>query len=158
MKQTWLVGILASMLVVGTTAAQTPRQGDAQSQGEVPTGESMLGSVNIPRPVTADGKPLAAGQYQIRLTPQEAQPSVPGIKMERWVEFVRGGQVRGREVVSIVPAAEEKDLMPGPDAGKPPRNGAKVELLKGEEYVRVWLNRRGVNYLLHLPVSAKTSM
>lgn len=156
MKQTWLVGCLASMLVVGSAAAQTPRQGAAQIQGEVPAGELMLGTVKIPRPVIADGKPLPAGQYQVRLTAQEAQPAVPGIKMERWVEFVRGGQVRGREVVSIVPDSELKDLMPGPDASKPPRNAAKVELLKGGDYVRVWINRRGVNYLIHLPTGSTT--
>jgi hypothetical protein len=157
MKHTWLAGILASLLVVGTAAAQTARPGAAQAKGEVPTGEVTLGSVNIPRPVMADGKPLAPGQYQVRLTAQEAQPSVAGIKMERWVEFVRGGKMVGREVVSIVPAAEEKDLMPGPDSGKPPREGSRVELLKGNDYLRIGINRGGVNYLIHLPVAKTTA-
>lgn len=154
MKHRWLVGILASMLVVGTAAAQTQRQGAAPA-GEVPTGEMALGSVTIPRAVTADGKPLARGTYQVRLTAQAAEPAAPGATpgLERWVEFVQGGQVKGREVVSIVPAAEVKDLMPGPDGGRAANNSAKVELLKGNDYLRVWINRRGVNYLIHLPAS-----
>ena len=62
--------------------------------------------------------------------------------MERWVEFVQGGKVAGREVVSIVPAAEVKDLMPGPDApGKAPSAGSRVEMLKGDDYLRVWITR-----------------
>jgi hypothetical protein len=24
-------------------------------------------------------------------------------------------------------------------------------MLKGDDYLRVWINRRGVNYLIHLP-------
>lgn len=156
MKHRWLVGILASTLVVGTAAAQTQRQGAAQAAGEVPTGEMALGSVTIPRAVTADGKPLPRGTYQVRLTAQAATPEAKGATpgLERWVEFVQGGQVRGREVVSIVPASEMKDLMTGPDGGRAANNSAKVELLKGNDYLRVWINRRGVNYLIHLPATA----
>jgi len=115
-----------------------------------------LGAVTLPRAVTADGKPLAKGTYQVKLTAQNATAPAPGAtpNLERWVEFVQGGQVKGREVVSIVPAGEVKDLMPGPDAGKSVTNAAKVELLKGNDYLRVWINRRGVNYLIHLPANA----
>ena len=142
MKVRWLVAFLLAAFT-GVAAAQ---------QGQVPTTETALGSVRIPRTVKADGKDLRAGTYQVRLTTQDASPVVPGIKMERWVEFVQGGKVAGREVVSIVPAAELKDLMPGPD--NLPRAGAgrsRVEMLKGNEYVRVWINRGGVHYLIHMP-------
>ena len=138
-------GIVA-VLVGSLTAAA------AAQQGQAPTGETALGSVRLTRGVMADGKPLKAGTYQVRLTSQEASPQVPGIKMERWVEFLQGGKVAGREVVSIVPQAELKDLMPGPDSL--PRAGsgsARVEMLKGNEYVRVWINRGGVHYLIHMP-------
>lgn len=153
MKHTWLVGILASVMLAGSAAAQT------QTTGEVPTGEVALGSVTIPRAVTADGKPLARGTYQVRLTAENATAPAPGATaaLERWVEFRQGSQVKGREVVSIVPANEVKDLMPGPDAGKAVRNGSKVEVLKGNEYLRVWINRGGVNYLIHLPAATPTS-
>jgi hypothetical protein len=141
MKVKWIVAFLLTAFT-GVAAAQ---------QGQVPTTETALGSVRIPRSVKADGKDLKAGTYQVRLTAQAAAPAVAGQTMERWVEFVQGGKVVGREVVSIVPAGEMKDLMPGPDSGKAP-SGAKVEMLKGNEYLRVWINRSGVSYLIHFPV------
>ncbi len=141
MKVRWLAAILMSSFAA-VASAQT---------GQVPTGETALGSVSLPRSVKADGKDLKAGTYQVRLTAQAASPAVPGQTMERWVEFVQGGKVVGREVVSIVPAAEVKDLQPGPDAPPSSRAGSKVEMLKGNEYLRVWINRAGVAYLIHMP-------
>ncbi len=139
------VAVLVGSLVAGVSA-QTAQQGQA------PAGETALGSVRLTRSVMADGKPLKAGTYQVRLTSQDASPAVPGIKMERWVEFLQGGKVAGREVVSIVPAAELKDLMPGPDTLPRAASGsARVEMLKGDDYVRVWINRGGVHYLIHMP-------
>ncbi len=144
MKVRWLVAFLLAAFT-GVAAAQ---------QGQVPTTETALGSVRIPRSVKADGKDLKAGTYTVRLTAQDASPSVAGQKMERWAEFVQGGKVAGREVVSIVPNSEMKDLMPGPDSGKGPGNGARVEMLKGNDYMRVWIARNGVNYLIHLVPNA----
>jgi len=141
MKVRWLVAFLLAAFT-GVAAAQ---------QGQVPTTEAALGSVRIPRTVKADGKDLKAGTYQVRLTAQEASPTVPGIKMERWVEFVQGGKVAGREVVSIVPGSEVKDLQPGPDAPPSTRAASKVEMLKGNDYLRVWISRGGVIYLIHMP-------
>ena len=142
MKVRWLLAVLVSVAAAGAAYAQT---------GQVPTGETALGSVRLTHNVMADGKPLKAGTYQVRLTSQAATPAVAGQTMERWVEFVQGGKVAGREVVSIVPAAEMKDLMPGPGGDKAGGGGARVEMLKGNEYVRVWINRGGVNYLIHMP-------
>lgn len=115
--------------------------------------QESLGSVRIARAVTADGKPLAAGTYQLRMTTQQATPPAVGQtpQYERWVEFVQGGQVRGREVLSIVPDSEIAQVA---DRGAP-RNSARVELLKGEDYLRVWINRGGNHYLVHLPVAKK---
>ena len=142
MKVRWIVAFLLTAFT-GVAAAQ---------QGQVPATETALGSVRIPRAVKADGKELKAGTYQVRLTAQAAAPAVPGQTMERWVEFVQGGKVAGREVVSIVPAGEMKDLMPGPEAGsKAPSAGSRVEMLKGDDYLRVWITRAGVSYLIHMP-------
>jgi hypothetical protein len=121
---------------------------------QVPAGESVLGTVSIPRAVMADGKPLPAGRYTVRLTAQTATSPAPGAlpELERWVEFVQGGQVRGRELVSIVPADEVKMTMPGPDMpGRVGPSGSRVEMLKGGEFLRVWIARGGHNYLIHLP-------
>ena len=173
MTHKWLVGILAGILVAGSAAAQAqqkPAAPDAQKpatatqkpapampaqqKASVPTGDTVLGTVTIPRAVTADGKPLPQGQYTVRLTAQAAQPTVAGQQpdLNRWVEFVQGGQVKGREVVSIVPADEVKDTQPGPDLepGKAPRSTVKVEMLKGGDYLRVWIARQGTQYLIHL--------
>ena len=148
MKVRILVAVLAAVLTAGIVSAQiTP-------QGQVPAGGAALGSVRLPRSVMADGKALKAGTYQVRLTAQAASPAVAGQTMERWVEFVQGGKVVGREVVSIIPAAEAKDLQPGPDAPASTRSGSKVEMLKGNDYLRVWINRAGVGYLIHMPPSA----
>jgi hypothetical protein len=147
MTRKWLAGTaMAALLSVGAAAQGT--------QGQVPSGETALGSVNLPRAVMANGQKLSAGAYQVRLTAEQAQPSVPGIQMERWVEFLRGGKAVGKEVASIIPQGEMKDLQAGPDqGGRPSAGSAKVELLKGDEYLRVWINRGGVNYLVHLPVA-----
>ena len=145
MTRKWLAGTaMAALLSVGAAAQTTP-------QGQVPTGETALGSVNLPRAVMANGQTLAAGSYQVRLTAEAAQPSVPGIQMERWVEFVRGGKVVGREVVSIVPQPRSRTCNPARRLPSRPPGAARVEMLKGDEYLRVWINRGGVNYLLHLP-------
>jgi hypothetical protein len=153
MKQMWLVGALASAFFIAQAAALTPAHAQGGMNAQVPPGETALGTVTIPRAVTADGKPLPAGRYTLRLTAETAQPA-PGqtASLERWVEFVRNGKVVGRELASIVPADEVKDTMPGPDMpGKVGRSGTRVEMLKGGEYLRVWVARGGHNYLLHLP-------
>ena len=153
-----LVGLLA--LSYGATDAlaqakerQPLQQPVTAAEAAAPTGDLALGSVRIPRAVMADGKPLAAGQYQVRLTAQTAKPEAVGTSetLERWVEFVQGGKVAGREVVSIVPQGEIKMVVK--DA-PPASGGSKVQMLKGNEYLRVWINRTGNHYLIHMPVGA----
>ena len=141
-----------------TPAENAPGTHDAPkaqpNTAEEPTapGAMMLGTVRLPKGVKADGKEIAAGSYQVRLTADEAKPDARGSseKLERWVEFVKGGTVVGREVVSIVPANEAKLVQKDTP---PPSGGAKVETLKGGDYVRVWINRGGNYYLVHLPNS-----
>ena len=154
MKKQWvLVGILTVALGAADALAQHKAPNQQPTTAEAPTapsGDIALGSVRIPRAVTADGKPLPAGTYSVRLTAEVAKPEAVGTseQLQRWAEFRQGNTVRGREVVSIVPAAEAKVV--AKDA--PPRAGGnKVQLLKGNEYVRVWINRGGNHYLIHLP-------
>ena len=148
---------VATMSAAPPTTAATARNVNSQPPTEAapsaPTGEMALGSVSVPKGVKADGKPLGAGTYQVRLTGQQAAPDAKGqtATLERWVEFVQGGQVKGREVVTIVPQSQIDKVQK--DA--PPRsNGSKVELLKGGDYYRVWINRGGNNYIIHLPPAA----
>jgi len=165
MKQLVLVGALVGVLGAGIGQAVAPQaRGATASQGghsapkpqpetgpapSAPGGELQLGSVRLPKAVKADGKTLPAGTYQVRLTGQQASPDAKGQtpSLERWAEFVQRGQVKGREVVTIIPQSEldkvQKDTPPG-------RNAAKVETLKGGDYLRVWINRGGNHYLVHL--------
>jgi len=170
MKRLVLVGALVGAVTAGSAFAQAEkpaRKSGAVSQGSghqapkqqpatepapsAPSGQVQLGTVRIPKSLKADGKPLPAGTYQVRLTPQTASPDAKGQTptLERWAEFLKGGKVVGREVVTIIPQAEiakvQKDTPPA-------RGGAKVETLKGGDYVRVWINRDGNHYLMHLPV------
>lgn len=173
MKQWVIAGALAGSLALagGVQAQETakktaPAKGQAAAETRAPKQQPTtaqdpsvadtamaLGTVHIPKAVKADNKPLPAGTYQVRLTTDEAKPDAVGTsgKLERWVEFVKGGKVAGREVVTIVPQNEiamvQKD--------KPPaKGGSKVEMLKGGEYMRVWINKAGTYYLIHLPVGA----
>ena len=145
----------------GSTASKAGDQGEARTPKQqpntaptpdAPAAAMALGTVRIPKEVKADGKPLPAGTYQVRLTTDEAKPDAVGTsgKLERWVEFVQKGAVKGREVVSIVPQSEiklvEKDA-------PPPANGSKVQMLKGNDYLRVWINKGGNHYLVHLPAA-----
>lgn len=126
--------------VGGSTGADAPA---------VPTGELALGTVRIRHNTMANGEALPAGTYTVRLTPTAAVPDVVGQTQvyERWVEFSQGGTVKGKEVVSIVPASEISGVAndPAPRAG---RN--KVEMLRNNEFVRVWINQSGNHYLVHL--------
>ena len=157
MKKQWvLVAILASARAGSDAAAQhkAPNQQPSTTEAPTaPTGDMTLGRVRLPRSVTADGKPLAAGTYEVRLTAQPSKPDAVGAseELERWVEFVQGGKVVGREVVSIVPQGEVKLVTK--DA-PPPSGGSKVQVLRGNDYMRVWINRAGNHYLVHFPVAA----
>ena len=140
MKRAFLMGVLAAVLGLTSSAAVT-----AQST------TNSLGSVALKKGVMADGKPLAAGTYVVRLTSDEAKPATgQSAGAERWVEFVQKGQVKGREVVSIVPDSDIAQIAEGP---KPPKGGYRVDTLKGNDYVRVWINKQGNNYLIHFPAS-----
>lgn len=154
MKHVVFVGILVAAFGASGHARTNAEPGTgpqviASGDVNVPVGEVALGTVSIPRRVMADGSPLAAGSYQVRLTAESAQPDAVGQlpQLERWVEFRQGNEVRGREVVSIVPASEIGEVA----SVTPPRSGdARVQLLRGNDYLRIWISRDGTHYLLHL--------
>ncbi len=159
MKKQWvLVCVLAGTLTGSNAVAQhkAPNQQPSTTEAAAagaPTGDVALGSVRLPRGVTADGKPLPAGTYNMKLTASQAAPEAVGTTeaLERWVELSQGKEVKGREVVSIVPQAEIKMVV----KDTPPASGAsRVQLLKGNDYLRVWINRGGTHYLIHFPVPA----
>jgi hypothetical protein len=116
------------------------------------SGTTSLGTVSIAKNVMADGQRLSAGTYQVRLTTEAPKPAVGQSESgERYVEFLKGGKVVGREVATVVSAADIGQIA----KGKRPKPGSYVfELLKGGDYSRVWINRGGTNYIINLPVAA----
>ena len=131
----------ALQTVTRVNASISELQATMQEVQEAAVERAARGGVNIPRAVLADGKPLAAGAYQVRLTDEEGP----------WLEFVRDGSVAGRGLAIAIPDAEIGDVAKSP----PPRNEARVAQLRGGEYVRVWLNRGGTNYLVYMPTESR---
>ena len=133
MKQLILVGALITAVAAGVSA-------------QAPT----LGTVTLSKKLMADGKPLAPGTYQVRLSTDEVKPPATGQdpNSEKWVEFVKGGKVAGREVATVISAQDVGAIVKGK---KPAANGASVEMLKGGDYWRVWINKGGTNYIINLP-------
>jgi hypothetical protein len=130
---------LTTTLVAALVAAAT-LSAAAQDQ-------PSLGTVRLPRAVVANGEPLPAGSYTVRLSADPVTPVVGQKGSEHWVEFVQSGQVKGKELASVVAPADVRAVA---EATPPSTGTAKVQLLRGADYLRVWLNRGGTHYLVHL--------
>ena len=142
MRQRVFVVTLAGLFVAGAITAR------AAGGFQTASAAQSLGSVQIPHAVMADGKTLAAGTYSVRLTndiPQRVVGQSP--EAEKWVEFVQGATVKGREVATIISKDDIKQIAKG---ARPAVGGDAVEMLVGNEYLRVWINKGGTNYLIHL--------
>ncbi len=163
MKHLVLVGILTAALAgVGYaqgTAQQSPPTGEKKAapagkraaRQATPAAGEVLGTITLPKDVKANDQPLAKGTYQVRLSSDEVKPA-PGTdpNSEKWVEFVQRGQVKGKELASVMPNSEVQKV--GEDKQAPPPPGKpRVQLLKEKHYYRVWLSKGGNSYLVHLP-------
>ena len=151
MKGSCILRGLAAVLLFAAGSALPAAALQLAGNVGAPPGELALGTIELPRRVLADGQALPAGAYDAHLTSRTASPATTGAlaELERWVEFRQGGAVMGRELASIVPATEIGDVA-GSD---PPASGSsRVEVLRGNDYVRVWINRDGTHYLIHLAV------
>ncbi len=129
-----LIGVIAAVLVfAGSVWAQQPTA-------------PSLGTVTITQPVLAGGQRLAPGTYEVRLTAETLEP-LPGQSpgAERRVEFVANGAVVARDAAVVY--EPEAVGTSGTD------RTARVQLLKGGEFLRVSATRDGRRYLIHLPVA-----
>jgi hypothetical protein len=107
-------------------------------------------NVRLSQPVLANGQPLDAGLYEIRITTERPAPAVgQSAAGECWVEFLQNGSVAGREVASVVSSPDIELVAKGP---VPKPNTARVDALKGGEHLRVWINSAGTHYLINLVV------
>ena len=134
----------------GSDSTQPQKMGDQSTP--IPATVTTLGAVHIARAVKADGQTLAAGTYQVRVTERLASPAAAGQtpEYERWAEFLQGGQVKGREVVTVVPQA---DIAKIADDKLPKPGSYRAEVLKGGDYYRLWYNRAGTHYLVHFNIA-----
>ena len=149
-----LCGAMAAVLAAAPAAAQQTAKPAGATQKPMEAGTTVnLGTVRIPRAVKAGGETLAPGSYQLRVTETPATPAAPGQtpQYERWAEFLRNGKVVAREVVTVIPGSDIKavaEMAPPP----PPAGGSRVDVLKGNDYLRLWVNRGGNHYLVHFPI------
>ena len=135
-----------------TAKPATQQKSPATQEKSMEAGTTVnLGTVRIPRAVKAGGESLAAGTYQLRVTETPATPAAPGQtpQYERWAEFLRGGKVVAREVVTVVPGSDIKQVA---EMTPPPPGGSRTDVLKGNDYLRLWVNRAGTHYLVHFPL------
>jgi len=139
MKRLVLVGGLVGAISAATVGAQT-----RSSSG------TTLGTVHLTKKVLADGKPLAPGTYEVRLSSESPKPAIgESPDSEKYVEFMRGGKVVGREVATVVSSADIAKIAKGPRPKG--NNSSRVDTLKGGDYVRVWIVKGGSNYLINMP-------
>lgn len=134
------------------TAQAKPPAKPGMEQSSAQAGSTVnLGAIRIPRAVKAGGEPLPAGTYQVRVTETPASPPAAGQtpQYERWAEFMRNGKTVAREVVTIVPASDIKQVA---EQTPPPSGGYRAEVLKGNDYLRLWINRGGNHYLVHFNI------
>ena len=141
---------LAAALLVGQLQAQSSTAASAPTSSA--SAQALAQSVRIPSGVRANGQSLPAGVYTLRVSNDPVAPVVgQGPESARWVEFVQGGQVRGKELASVVAPADVKAVA----KRTPPAEGRGiVHVLRGADYIRVWVNSSGSQYLVHLSASA----
>jgi len=135
---------LAGLFAVAFTAVVAVQAGRLDAQKSA---SQSLGTVRIPKAVTANGQPLAAGTYTVRISDAPVTPVVgQSTEGSQWVEFVQGGQVKGKELATVLSGADVGKVV----KGRAPASGAsKTEMLKGNDFLRVWLNHAGTHYLIH---------
>ena len=148
-----LIGLAAVSLAAQAGRTTNIGSNTPGAPDPVPSVVTTVGTVRIAKAVKADGQALAPGTYQMRVTEREAAGTVaaPGQtpQYEKWAEFLQGGQVKGREVVTIVTPSAAKQVLKDkwPAAG-----GYRADVLKGGDYYRVWYNKGGTHYLVHFNI------
>lgn len=107
-------------------------------------------TITLAQQVFVDGKPLAAGKYEIAIT--EERPAVgagAASEAQRVVEFIQNGKVVAKDVAEVFAAGER----PVGTSGATGRATAQVQKLTGGEFIRIVVTEGGSRYLIHLATS-----
>ena len=140
MRHAIIARAFTAILVIAVGTAQAAAQ----------AGEKSLGTARVTKSVLANGQPLAIGTYTLRVTSEIPKNAVGQNPDEsRWIEFVQDGQVKGREMATVLSGEGAQTVLKGQ---RPARGTSKTEPLRGNVYIRIWVNRGEVQYLIHLPV------
>ena len=132
--------------------------GAASAHHTEPGRVHLMSTVRIAQPVLAGGQPLAPGTYEVIVTDERPGLNTANPDAQRTVEFVQNGNVVAREVAEVFPASEREAVGTSgtaDDAGSAARRpSARVQLLKGGEFLRVAISDSAARYLIHLPTGA----
>jgi hypothetical protein len=129
--------------------AMPPLPPPGPAQADKPQAASgVIGSVNVPHKVMGDGQPLGPGTYSLRVSSDPVTPVVgQTVEESKWIEFVQGGQVKAKVLATVVTNATAKQIA---DRGVPPAGATKIQTLKGNDYLRIWIVHGPTTYLIHL--------
>ena len=109
-------------------------------------------TVQITQQVMAGGKPLAPGSYQIWIT--DERPDVGAgapSQNQRVVQFVQNEKVVATEIAEVFTRGEPQAVGTSGGAGA---SRARVEILRGGEFLRVSINDPDARFLIHLPTGS----
>jgi hypothetical protein len=131
--------LLNTALIVAVAVGSASAQTSSSSGGSDAT-------VQISHPVSVNGTSLAPGTYQLRFTNEFLAPNLgQSAQAERWVEFVKDG--------AVVAKASATAWTGGPGTvGTSSRGGARTQMLRGGEAMRITAVHDGTRYLIHLPI------
>jgi hypothetical protein len=148
-ERRWVMQPVISILAVASAVAATVLA--VQQKPGPAVASHVLTAVQITHSVLANGNPLPAGLYEVRLTNDRPTP-LPGqsADAERWVEFVANGVVVAREVAVIL---RDDDLPSVGASSAPTPEGSRVDMLKGGEFLRISVKRGNERYLVYLPAA-----
>jgi hypothetical protein len=111
----------------------------------------VLATVHVTQAVIAGGQPLPPGKYAIRLASGGPAPLAgQSPEAQRWVEFVDGDTVAARDVAEVL---RDDDVTPIGASARPVREGIRVEMLKGSEFLRISVKRGSERFLVHLTIA-----
>lgn len=106
-------------------------------------------TVTLNQSVMVDGKPLAAGTYEIWVTNERPDVGAGAPSdAQRVVEFARNNQVVARTIAEVFPGGGREAVGTSGNTGTA---RARAQVLRGGEFVRVSFSDAEGRFLIHLP-------